>query len=53
MATRGRPIPAETIVRIRKLLTEWRLSQRRTAREADVCKNTVVKYADKKSSPTA
>jgi predicted XRE-type DNA-binding protein len=45
----GRRIPPETIARIRKLLTEWRLSQRRAAREADVARSTIQKYADKKS----
>lgn len=43
MATRGRPIPATSVTQIQRL--RQILSLRQTARETDVDKNTVTKYA--------
>ncbi len=50
MAQRGRPIPAATMMTIRKL--RQIMSLRATAREADVCKDTVIKYADRNKKET-
>lgn len=46
MAIRGTPIPAQTIKQIHRLREV--LSQRKTAREAEVCRATVQKYQKKK-----
>lgn len=53
LATRGRPIPAATIKRIRELCAVCRVSLRRTAREVDVALSTVQKYRHFSETPPA
>lgn len=47
MATRGKPIPAQTVRHIQQLRAAT--SVRKAARAADVDKNTVMKYTRKQS----
>jgi hypothetical protein len=50
MAQRGRPLDAYTIAQIQRLRPV--LSLRKTAREADVAQNTVIKYSKTIRRPT-
>lgn len=47
MAQRGKPLDMATILRLQRL--SGVMSQRKTAKEADVSRNTVKKYTQPKS----
>lgn len=53
MATSGKPLDAQTIARIRRNASVFRLSVRKNAREERVCTRTVQKYAAKGDASSA
>lgn len=53
MATRGRPIPAEKMMRLRKLCLFFRVPVKVAARQEDVAPNTVRKYVPRSERESA
>lgn len=51
MATSGKPLDAQTIARIRRNASAYRMSVRKNAREERVCTRTVQKYAPPPDPP--